>query len=59
VLLDEVAVDSGTFACALGGQDGRTLFVCSAPTHEPAETVTLRGGRILATTVDVPAAVLD
>jgi sugar lactone lactonase YvrE len=59
VLLDEVAVDSGTFACALGGQDGRTLFVCSAPTHEPAETVTLRGGRILATMVDVPAAVLD
>jgi sugar lactone lactonase YvrE len=55
-LLDEVKVDSGTFACALGGDDGRTLFICSAATHEPSETVGLRSGRILAARVDVPGA---
>jgi sugar lactone lactonase YvrE len=29
-VLDEVAVDRGCFACMLGGQDGRTLFIGAA-----------------------------
>ncbi|MDQ4111713.1 MAG: SMP-30/gluconolactonase/LRE family protein, partial [Actinomycetota bacterium] len=28
---DEITLDTGVFACALGGRDGRTLFVCAAP----------------------------
>jgi sugar lactone lactonase YvrE len=39
-------------ACALGGPDGRTLYVCSSLSHEPDD----RRGAILATRVEVPAA---
>jgi sugar lactone lactonase YvrE len=38
--------DNQAYACWLGGDDARTLYVCTAPTHVPAETVRLRGGRI-------------
>lgn len=49
-----VAVGSGSlsYACALGGEDGRTLFVCTAPGWRPGP----RAGRIEVTEVDVPAA---
>ncbi len=46
----------GAFACMLGGPDRRTLFVCTAPTHVPVETVVARQGRIEIVTVDVPGA---
>ncbi|RQH08967.1 SMP-30/gluconolactonase/LRE family protein [Paraburkholderia dinghuensis] len=47
--------DAGCFACALGGDDGRTLFLCTAPGFTEAEG--MRGeGRILYTRVEVPAA---
>ena len=46
----------GAFACVLGGSDGRTLYVCTADSSDPAKTVSLRSGRIEATRVDVPAA---
>jgi sugar lactone lactonase YvrE len=46
----------GAFACMLGGADRRTLFVCTAPTHVPAETVIAREGRIEIVKVDVPGA---
>jgi len=55
-LLEEVAVDSGVFACALGGDDGRTLFMCSAATFDPTMTKEMRSGRIVATEVSVGAA---
>ena len=55
-LLDEVATGRGTFACALGGDDGRTLFICTGDTHEPAAARAAMSGRIETTTVDVPAA---
>lgn len=32
-LLDTVAADRGCFACALGGDDGRTLFIATAEWH--------------------------
>lgn len=35
-----------TFACALGGSDGRTLFAMTAPSSDPAEIADLRAGRI-------------
>ncbi|MGY1987925.1 SMP-30/gluconolactonase/LRE family protein [Blastococcus sp. SYSU DS0669] len=49
-----VAVGSGSlsYACALGGDDGRTLFVCTAPSWRPGPRV----GRIEAVRVDVGAA---
>ncbi|WP_347056960.1 SMP-30/gluconolactonase/LRE family protein [Blastococcus sp. HT6-30] len=49
-----VAVGSGSlsYACALGGDDGRTLFVCPAPSWRPGP----RAGRIETARVDVGAA---
>jgi sugar lactone lactonase YvrE len=49
-----VAVGSGSlsYACALGGPDGRTLFVCTAPSWRPGP----RAGRIEVAAIDVPAA---
>ena len=49
-----VAVGTGalSYACALGGDDGRTLFVCTAPSWRPGP----RAGRIEVARVDVPAA---
>jgi sugar lactone lactonase YvrE len=56
-ILDEVkGTHPGAFACMLGGDDRRTLFVCTAPTHEPAQCRELRQGRIEAVAVDVPGA---
>jgi sugar lactone lactonase YvrE len=46
----------GVFACMLGGEDGRTLFMCAAPDfHEEART-NAREGKLLAIDVDVPHA---
>lgn len=42
-------------ACALGGADGRTLFACCSPSHDPVEAAEGRS-LIAATRVDVPAA---
>jgi sugar lactone lactonase YvrE len=44
------------YACALGGPDRRTLFVCTADTHHPDECVQKRSGKIETLTVDVPGA---
>jgi sugar lactone lactonase YvrE len=55
-LLEEVATGRGTFACALGGSDGHTLFICTADSHEPSAARAARTGRIETTTVAVPTA---
>jgi sugar lactone lactonase YvrE len=47
---------AGAYSCALGGPDGRTLFVCVAATWQPEAARRERTGRILAGRVDVPAA---
>lgn len=37
-ILDEIKINGeGVFACMLGGDDGRTLFACVAPTFHEAE----------------------
>ena len=42
-------------ACAIGGDDGHTLFCCTSPTHgEPEESRAARGAKIEITRVDVP-----
>jgi sugar lactone lactonase YvrE len=55
-LLDDVHIGRGTFACALGGADGDTLFICTADSHEPAVAAANRTGRIETVRVAVPAA---
>jgi sugar lactone lactonase YvrE len=43
-------------ACAIGGTDGRTLFMCTSPTHgQPEESRATRGAKVETTTVGVPA----
>jgi sugar lactone lactonase YvrE len=50
---DRIQTDRGAFACTLGSDDGRTLFVMTSsfPTGDPSS---FRQGRIVAYRVDVP-----
>ncbi len=45
-----------TFACALGGDDGRTLFVLCAPSSAPDDTAGKAAGAIYTTRVEHPHA---
>lgn len=45
----ECAID-----CALGGEDGRTLYLATADSYDPAVTAQTRAGRISAVRVAVP-----
>jgi sugar lactone lactonase YvrE len=47
--------DRGAFACALGGADRRTLYICTA-TVTGAQAADARTGRIESSRVDVPGA---
>lgn len=38
--------DQGCFACMLGGDDGKSLFVLTAPSSNPEECRAKRGGRV-------------
>jgi sugar lactone lactonase YvrE len=54
-ILDEVSAgELGVYACALGGPDGRTLFLCAAPTFVAAQASADHQARILTCQVDVP-----
>jgi sugar lactone lactonase YvrE len=58
-ILEEVgAGDLDVIACALGGDDGRTLFVCATPDFRlpPEEAARRRPARVLACRVTVPHA---
>ncbi len=44
------------FACMLGGDDGRTLFACVAPTYDEKELAGNRRAAILMTRVETPHA---
>jgi sugar lactone lactonase YvrE len=52
---ERIKVESA-YAVALGGPDGRDLFVCTAPSWVPEEATRLRGGAVLRTRVEIPAA---
>lgn len=54
-IVRRLAVGRPPYACALGGADGRTLFLCVSDDWRPEETRARRSGAVLATTVDVPA----
>ena len=58
-ILDELrAGDLDVIACALGGEDGHTLFLCTTPDFRrpPEEAARTRPARILTCRVDVPHA---
>lgn len=55
-IVDEIHVDSGVFACMLGGDDGRTLFMSAAPDFDEQARSAAREARVLAVQVDVPHA---
>lgn len=55
-ILQELSTPLSPFACMLGGEDGRTLFICVAPTFHEAEAKALMNSSILITKVDVPHA---
>ena len=54
---DEVEVPGRhAIACAIGGEEGHTLFLCTSPTHgQPEESRAARGARVETVTVRVPA----
>lgn len=51
-----IDVPAPTYACMLGGEDGRTLFILTAPGASVEECAGRGGGQILTTRVDVPHA---
>ncbi|MEZ5139817.1 MAG: SMP-30/gluconolactonase/LRE family protein [Acidimicrobiales bacterium] len=57
-ILDEVRVpgDLGIYACALGGPDGTTLLLCSAPDFFEHNRATAREAVLFTTEVEVPHA---
>jgi sugar lactone lactonase YvrE len=57
-VLEEIRTPEGLgcFACALGGDDGRTLLICAAPDFLESNRRDARDGVLLTTTVDVPHA---
>jgi len=56
-ILQELKTEGlGVFACMLGGDDGRTLFACVAPTFHEAEASANHRAAICMIDVDVPRA---
>lgn len=54
-VLQEISTGAqGTFACTLGGADGRTLFLCVAPDFLEHNRAAAREAQIWTTRVDVP-----
>lgn len=45
-VLDRVTTSQRCFACALGGTDGTTLLIATAPSADPVATLAARTGRI-------------
>jgi hypothetical protein len=57
-IVDEITAPDGmgVFACALGGDDGRTLLMCCAPDFYEHTRAPVREAVLVATDVDVPHA---
>ena len=53
-ILEEIATDRPAFACMLGGNDRRTLYICTSEMSPASDTVARRPGRIQTREVDVP-----
>jgi sugar lactone lactonase YvrE len=55
-VLERCATRGTPYACMLGGEDRRTLYVCTAETDDPREAARRRSGRIEQVRVGVPGA---
>jgi sugar lactone lactonase YvrE len=55
-VLQTIDLDRGCFACMLGGEDGRTLFLIAREWHGPDVTKGARTGQVLATGAPAPHA---
>jgi sugar lactone lactonase YvrE len=55
-IVEEVRPGTPVFACALGGSNGRTLFVCAAPDFDEGARRAAREARLIAVQVTVPVA---
>jgi sugar lactone lactonase YvrE len=55
-ITDTIETGEGTFACALGGPDGRTLYILTAPGVTAEVCAGKHAGRILHTRVEHPRA---
>lgn len=55
-VLERVVTSQPCFACALGGEDRRTLFCCTAPTSRADQLIGEHFGRIEVASVSVPGA---
>jgi len=55
-IAEEISVGSGAFACMLGGADGRTLYICSAPDFFEEARKNAREATLVAARVDTPHA---
>lgn len=52
--LERHGLSRNAYSCVLGGEDRRTLYIATAPDHEPAKRRARAEGRIEAIRVDVP-----
>jgi sugar lactone lactonase YvrE len=55
-VIDRVNTSLNCFACMLGGEDRRTLYMMTAPTSTESVVSVDRSARIERATVDVPGA---
>jgi sugar lactone lactonase YvrE len=55
-VLEEISYERPIYACMLGGDDGRTLFACSAADHRAEVLIPRMDASLVVTTVDVPRA---
>jgi sugar lactone lactonase YvrE len=55
-IVEEIQAGTGVFACMLGGSDGRTLYLCTAPDFAEENRRAAREAELRAVRVDVPHA---
>jgi sugar lactone lactonase YvrE len=55
-ITEEIQAGTGVFACMLGGADGRTLFICTAPDFQEEARKNAREASMVTARVDTPRA---
>jgi sugar lactone lactonase YvrE len=55
-ITEEIGAGTGVFACTLGGADGRTLFICTAPDFQEEARKNAREASLVTARVDTPGA---
>jgi len=57
--VERLKVSQNAYACMLGGEDRQTLFVATAPDHEPSNDRAAAESKIEAIRVEVPGVGAD